>query len=131
MKVSELWTVLRYKIGWAVIILLTAIPTLRVLTVMSSYAFKEGYSLLTLLGGCGGCRWFNAVCTQPHLGCTFACHGRLLRRAQSNVYRSSPERWNCPHTTEFSSAAVGVSIPDQDHASSLQYRSQIFVAPSN
>jgi predicted ferric reductase len=51
MKVSELWVLVRYKLGWAAIILLTIIPSLRVFTLLAGQDIPfDAYAILSTLG---------------------------------------------------------------------------------
>lgn len=50
MKVNELWVLIRYKIGWAVIILLTAIPSLWTLQLVNKLAMPGVFGFFNMLG---------------------------------------------------------------------------------
>lgn len=51
MKVSELWLVIRYKLGWAAIILLTLIPSMRALALnLQNGGLGDTFALFSLLG---------------------------------------------------------------------------------
>jgi len=51
LRVSELWVVIRYKLGWAAIILLTAIPCLRVFALLSAPGqTADLFTVFTTLG---------------------------------------------------------------------------------
>lgn len=51
MKVSELWVLIRYKLGWAAIIVLTLIPSLRALALnLQNGGIANTFALFSLLG---------------------------------------------------------------------------------
>ena len=50
MKVNELWTIIRYKIGWAAIILLTSIPSIWTFRLVNKLAMPGVFGFFNMLG---------------------------------------------------------------------------------